>query len=33
MGKCIREYWQAHPEEFDRLTKKLENAQKKLGKN
>ena len=24
MGKCIREYWQAHPEEFERLTKKLE---------
>jgi hypothetical protein len=28
MGKCMREYWQAHPEEFERLTKKLENAQK-----
>ena len=28
MGKCMREYWRAHPEEFERLTKKLENAKK-----
>jgi len=26
MGKCMREYWQAHPEEFERLTKKVENV-------
>ena len=33
MGKCMREYWDAHPEEFERLTKKLDNGLKKLDKN
>ncbi len=26
VGKCLREYWQAHPEEFERFTKRLENG-------
>ena len=25
-GKLMREYWQAHPEEFEKLTRKLENT-------
>ncbi len=29
MGKCMREYWQTHPEEFERLMKKLEKAPQK----
>ena len=27
-SKAIRQYWKDHPEEFERLMKKLENAQK-----
>ena len=26
VSKCMREYWQAHPEEFEKLTRKLENT-------